>query len=348
MRKILLMGLSPPLEGGSERHVFEVSERVPGATVFTQKGSLCKNRIEVRLFGASFFRNFYFLVSAFLYSVFILLRPRKKFEVVHIHENLLYLLAPLLSIRFKVVVTVHGISGFKFYDNKFLWFFFRFGLKSADKIISVSVADKANLDKEFDNVIYISNGVDLSVYSGLRVKEKNQITFVGRIHPQKGLDVLCEAFRKLSKKDKDLSLKIIGKKEGEFYSELERRFRGEKIVWEGFILERKKLFAELASSKVIVFPSRWEALPWPALLEGLGSGKPVVAADLPGMRQIFKDRKDIVLFAPENASELEESIEYLINNKAKATQIGVGGRKTASEYSWDSIAERVQKVYNEV
>lgn len=46
-----MVGLTPPLEGGSERHIYEISSRLKNCTVFTQAGSICKEKIEIPLIG---------------------------------------------------------------------------------------------------------------------------------------------------------------------------------------------------------------------------------------------------------------------------------------------------------
>jgi phosphatidylinositol alpha-mannosyltransferase len=343
--RVLMMGLTPPLEGGSQRHIYEISSRMKNCDALTQKGSICRNKIELPLIARPIFlRNIMFAILSRFYVLFLLLTLRKKYDIIHIHENLLYRCAIPLRWRYKVVVTVHGIKGFKFYDNKFLWFFFKQGLKFADKIISVSLADKELLDKDFNNVVYVPNGVNIETYKGLKRKVERKITFVGRIHEQKGIVYLLKAFEIIKDRYPEYRLEIIGKKEGEIYERLSREFGNERIIWKGFILDRKKLFSEILSSEILVYPSLWEALPWPALLEGLASGKPVIASNLNGMSKIFTDEENIVLFEPGNSEELAKLISRLIEQKEKAKRMGAEGKKLAKNYSWDKIAKEITKV----
>ena len=348
MIKTLIIGLTPPLEGGSERHIYEISSRIEGTTVLTQKNTLCKNAIPLPTIKKDgFLRNISFFIVSLIYTFLLLARTKKKYEIIHIHENLLYFLIPLLRIRYKVMVTVHGISGFKFYDNKVLWFFFKNSLQHADKIVSVSLADKELLDKDFNNVIYIPNGVNLNTYKQIPIeKTQKKITFVGRIHKQKGVEYLFKAFHELNKQYPKYKLNIIGKKQGDLYEKLKKTYSDKNILWKGFISDRKKLFLELASSEILVFPSLWEALPWPALLEGLGSGRPVIASDLYGMKKIFTNKKDILLVSSKNPPELAKALIFLIRNKSIATKIGKEGYKIAEDYTWDKLAKKVQNLYN--
>jgi len=163
--KVLIVGLTPPLEGGSERHIYELSKRIE-SDVFTQKGSLCDSKIETSLFfkNKMLLRNIFFAICFYLYTIRLLFAIRKKYNIIHIHENLLYPCAILLSLRYKIVITVHGLKGFKFYDNQLIWYFLCVSLFFAN-IITVSQTDKILLEEEnFSNITYVPNGVDLSHY----------------------------------------------------------------------------------------------------------------------------------------------------------------------------------------
>jgi len=338
-----MIGLTPPLEGGSERHIFEVSSRLKNVTVLTQRGSLCEDKIEVNLIKTkiNYLKSLFFLITVFLKipKIFSL-----KFEVVHIHENYLFLFLPLFKIKFKTVVTIHGIKGFRFYDNKFLWFIFKNFLKFADRIITVSVADKSILKNDFNNLVYIPNGVDTKIYKEITVPVGNKITFAGRIHEQKGVIYLIKAFYDIEDKIPNFKLEIIGKV-NDYAKELMEKFPSKKIIWKGFILDRKELFEEIASSYVLVYPSLWEALPWPALLEGLASGRPVIASNLNGMKEIFLDKEEILLFDPRDYEKLSETLLKVIKDKIFANFIGLNGKSKAKEYDWDRIAKEVSEVF---
>ena len=348
--RVLMIGLTPPLEGGSQRHIYEISSKIKNTEVLTQKGTICKNGIGVRLINKPvFLRNVLFSIWVRIYTLYLLLTLKKRYDAIHIHENLAYFCAIPLSWRYNVIITVHGIKGFKFYENKFLWFFFKQGLRAAKKIICVDLVEKEMLEREgFRNVEHISNGVDINIYKEIKKKAEPKITFVGRIHRQKGVEYLMKAFDVIKDRYPKYKLEIVGKKEGELFEKLSKEFVDRRIIWKGFILDRKKLFSEIASSEILVFPSLWEALPWPALLEGLASGRPVIASNLIGMNKIFESGKNIVLFEPGNVNQLVDRLERLIRDEKLRKRIGAEGKKTASKYSWDTIAKKTNEVYNKL
>ncbi len=337
-----MMGLTPPLEGGSERHIFEVSSRLK-CDVLTQNGSSCRNKIEIPIIGSGFIRNISFFISSFVYSLYLLFRTKKIYEVIHIHENLLYFLAPLLRLRYKVVITVHGIKGFKFYDNKKLWKLFSFGLRRANLLIAVNMEDRIKLEKYFEKVDYIPNGVDLSIYKKIKVNVEKKISFIGRIHEQKGVIYLLEAFEKIKDKLPEWKLELIGKVDS-YGLDLQKKFKDKRIIWRGLISDRKEIVKSLKSSYLIALPSLWEGLPL-TLFEALASERPVIVSDIPAFKSVIKD--EALYCKVKDSEDLAKKIMLLID-KVKAEGFGKRGKKLAEQYDWRVIADKLNLVYDEI
>lgn len=345
MRNILIIGLTSPLEGGAERHIYEVSSRIENCTVLAQNGSICKKKIELPLIPRPvFLRNVSFLITSAIYAVFLLVTFRKKYDIIHIHPNLLYFLAPLLRLRYKVIITVHGIKGFKFYDNKFIWFFFRTALGFANAIVAVNLKDKKELEKIFNRAEYIPNGVDLSTYSKINLKVEKKISFIGRIHEQKGIIYLLESFDIINKEFPDFKLEIIGGMT-EYAYELQKKFRNKNVAWRGSITDRKEIIRSLKSAYCIVLPSLWEGLPL-TLFESLASGRPVVLSDISAFKSVVKD--EALFFRNKDFKDMARKIKTLIVSKKLADRYGAKGIKLAKSYDWSKIADRLQSAYNRI
>ena len=336
------MGLTPPLEGGSERHIYEISSRISQTIVLTQRGSMCKNKIELPVFSHfTFIRNISFLISSFFYSIFLMLTFKKRYDLIHIHENVLYFLAPLLKIRYKVLITVHGIKGFRFYDNKILWSIFQIPLLFADKIITVNIEDKKILEKYFDQVYYIPNGVDLKIYKKINVKVERKICFIGRIHEQKGIIYLLEAFENIKSEYPGFKLEIIGKLNN-YGLELKKKYNDKRIIWRGFVKDRKEIVKSLKSSYMIILPSVWEGLPL-TLFEALASGRPVIVSDINAFKSVIKN--EAVFFKSKNVEDLENKILLITKSRKEADAYGLKGRKLAEKYEWDKITKKTFEIY---
>jgi len=119
--------------------------------------------------------------------------------------------------------------------------------------------------------------------------------FVGRIAKEKGVFDLLEVWKNIAKTRKNAKLLIIG-------SGLELDALKKKIAADGLrnnVLIRgrcsdEELYSLLKSSKLFVFPSLFEG--WGiAVAEALACGLPVVACDIPALREIFGRCKSVFL-----------------------------------------------------
>lgn len=341
-----MIGLTPPLEGGSERAIYELSSRIKDCEVLTQKESICKNKIEVGIMKkyGNFIKNISFMISVWIYSMSLIFCLKKKYEVIHIHENLLYFLAPVLRLRYKVVISVHGIKGFKYYDNKLFWIFFRTALSFSNQLIAVSLEDKNLLEKYFKKVEYIPNGVDLSIYNKINPKVENKIVFIGRIHEQKGIIYLLKAFDKIKDKIPNFKLEIIGDI-NDYAKNLQKEFADKRIIWRGFIKNREEIVKSLKSSYCIVLPSLWEGLPL-TLFEALASERPVLVSDIPVFRSIIKE--EFVFFKVQDSKSLSSKIEEIIKERELSNKIGRDDLIISKEYDWNNIVKKTEKVYGEL
>ena len=322
-------------DGGSQRHILELSKRI-GCDLITDKGV-----------ASSFAGNMKFALHIYFLAIWGLMFGKKKYDVIHIHENLLYFLAfnPILQFRYQIVITVHGLKGFKFYDC--FWWPFSFALSCADKVIAVNKADQILLasNPKFYNLkihvpsTYIPNGVDLSIYKDINPLVEQKITFIGRIHEQKGLDILCEAFKDIQ----EVELEIIGDNTGDYALELKKRYDNLSTVWRGSIKDRAEIVRSLKSAYMIVLPSRWEGLPL-TLFEGLASGRPMIVSDIPAFKSVVTEN-EVLFFSSENVEDLKEKILKLLSRNELAYDLGQQGKRLAEDYDWNIIAEKTKEIY---
>ncbi|MCU1590964.1 MAG: glycosyl transferase group 1 [Frankiales bacterium] len=151
---------------------------------------------------------------------------------------------------------------------------------------------------------------------------------VGRLHPQKGYDVLLEALPLLG----DAVVAVAG--DGPLQRELEAR--APQVRWLG----RRADVADLyAAADVVVLPSRWEARSLTAQ-EALRAGRPLVAADAGGMAGLVKD--GAVLVPVGDASALGTAVRRLLDNPDEAAAVATRGAAVAA--GWPDEADTVAQV----
>jgi glycosyltransferase involved in cell wall biosynthesis len=157
-----------------------------------------------------------------------------------------------------------------------------------------------------DRVTVINNGLDRGVFfPRRRHRERDgsaRIGTVGRLIPEKGLDVLLAALPQILATHR-VALTVVG--DGPERPALERRARELPVDFAGHLETPSAVASFLRSIDVFVMPSRWEGLP-NALLEALACGVPVVATDVPGMAEAAAD--NALLVPPDHPAALADAI----------------------------------------
>ena len=104
----------------------------------------------------------------------------------------------------------------------------------------------------------------------------------------------------------------------------------------------------LGQATLVVLPSYREGLPV-SLLEAAASGKPIVATDVPGCREVVRHRVNGLLVPPRNAGALAEAMELLLRNEELRCELGRCGREMAvKEFSASTVIRQTLDLYREV
>ncbi len=209
-------------------------------------------------------------------------------------------------------------------------------------------------------VIY--NGLDKERFSpsidGTKLKDElslgNKFVYlsVGGIEPRKGSLHLLNAFRKVAQSSPNARLVVVCTKGIVRHDPYQRKFAkaldcsglGEKVtLLENFQDERMP--ALYRASDAFVFPSVLEG--WGlAALEAMSCGIPVVAFDLPTMRELL-NRENAMLVEPRNEEMLAHAMLKLSNDRSLWQRLAERGRECASRYSWDATADAMIRYYEE-
>ncbi len=132
------------------------------------------------------------------------------------------------------------------------------------------------------------------------------MVYVARLHPEKGHRYLLEAMAQLRAQGIDSTLCLVGTgpAEGDLRS-LSRRLGLEDAV--KFLGWRDDALAILAAADLVVHPSLHEALS-SAVIEAVALGRPIVAADVSGVRDVLGDSEFGVVVPPGDTRALLEGI----------------------------------------
>lgn len=167
------------------------------------------------------------------------------------------------------------------------------------------------------------------------------ILYVGRLHPQKGLDTLVRAAALLP----GVPVTLAG--DGPERAALEQ-LAGQlgvagRVLVTGFRPHRE-VPALLAAADVVVLPSRYEEL-GTALVEAMAAGRPVVASAVGGIPELVRDGVDGLLVPPGEPVALATAVEKLLADPDLAAALGASGRARVAEHDWAVLAGRILDVY---
>ena len=160
---------------------------------------------------------------------------------------------------------------------------------------------------------------------GLRDDDEVVVT-VGRQEFQKGQRYLLEAVAALAPRRPHLRLLIAGRR-GASSPELDRLLAVPELAGRVHVLGHREDVPDLlAASDLFAFPSLLEGLGG-SVLEAMALGLPIVASDLPAIREIVEQGENALLVPVAAADELAEAIDRILQDPSLARAFGQRSRE---------------------
>ena len=298
-----------------------------------------------------------YLVSQFVHT--LTYTVSKKIDLIHAHwvlpQGLVAVLVTKLLFwkKIPIVITVHGgdIYGL---NGKFVNLIRNWTFRQAAAITIVSNAIKKELPN-LSTVHIRSMGVDAQhLFYPTGEKRKNFILFVGRLAEKKGCEILIRAFKEIHKIHANIDLKIIG--DGPLQNELiklsDELAISTRVHFIGSV-PQTELPPWYRTASVFVLPSivaksgDQEGLGL-VLAEAMACECPVIASNLPAVRDLAVDERFGELVQPSNISELATALNFVLENSSHALSGAKLARKHVLEnYDWQVVGEDYYKIVNE-
>ncbi len=274
--------------------------------------------------------------------------------------NFLGLLLPFATrlLGFKVVVTLHNLAeridlrrtGLNTSIAN------RLGLLVATKLLVQSGLLIVTM-RSYVNVInlrYRSNNVYWMPHGTWNVKRKasgnlnGNIITLGYLAPHKDLKLLTESFKTCILKKPDLKLTIACSSHPNFdgLEKIREDLFKNGVTWTGYLKE-SELPDMLGSSSLMVLPYHTCTGSSGVLHLAASYGLPVLATDLPEMRELASEGAGLFLTKP-TPKEMSSKIQFLIDNPEILTGLGERNLRFAKERTWDKLAERHIEVYSKL
>jgi glycosyltransferase involved in cell wall biosynthesis len=242
-------------------------------------------------------------------------------------------------------------------------FISRMVARRADWVAAVSRAVRGHLIETqpgaADKVDVIYNGIDVRPFSRgdrdrvrreLGAGERPVIGMIGRLGTWKGQELLIEAARHVIERRPDaLFLLVGGVYDGQAHHfDLIRKAAADQGVSRQVIVHgfREDVADILAAIDIFVQPSL-RPDPFPTtVLEAMASGKPVVATDHGGPREMIVHGETGLLTPPGNAAAMAEAILQILDNDVFRRRAGEAGRRrVVQEFSMQAFDRRYLELY---
>lgn len=206
------------------------------------------------------------------------------------------------------------------------------------KILFPAQIDDLKIQIKNKVVGVFANFVDIAPFVTLPMEsstENHEILFVGFPHYLKGVDLLIDAFRKVSVNHPEWTLKILG-----WYRDpslINRAIDGHPRISYHRAVPHGEMPLHLGHCSILVLPSRSEAM-GRILVEAMAAGKPRIGTDVGGIPAVISHGQDGLLFEKDQVDDLAAALERLMDDAAERRRLGLNGRNRA-------VAEFTPEVY---
>lgn len=219
---------------------------------------------------------------------------------------------------------------------------------SLDAVITLSETMRARLTADGIEVAgVIPNGVRARP-ARPPLQDPPTVAFAGRLVPEKGVDLLLEAFARLERPDARLVIAGDGPAAGQLRALAARLGLTARVEFTGH-LGRDALERRLDPAWVQAVPGRWEEPLGNVTLEAMMRGTAVVVTDLGGPAEVVEHGRTGLVVPPDSPGALARALADLLADRERCDQLGAAGRAVAIErYSEDTVVQRLEHVYRSV
>lgn len=273
------------------------------------------------------------------------LRP----DIVHGHSSKAGLLARVAA-RMRGVPSVYTAHGFVFLEplgrmkrRTYLWVE-KFGARAGSRLIAVSRRDaeaaiRRGISRPGD-IAVIPNGYrPLLPPPAMPPRPPFRVVALSNAYPTKGLDVLIDAVRSMD----DATLDVVVAGDGPLRRDLEERAAGSPVRFLGRVDDVPGL---LAGAHAAALPSRKEGWPY-AALEAMGAGRPVIASDVGGLRDMLDGDRCGWLVPAGDVRALAAAIAEASADPAETARRGAAAyRRLVDEFTVERMVTRILEEYD--
>lgn len=278
-------------------------------------------------------------------------------DIIHVHEPLVPSVSmhAVLQAKVPVVATFHSNVGRD--RTSSLWFRLAVPMvrpvwnRLAQRIaVSEAAHDSVTSRMGDGDLRIVPNGVDVQRFASARpasLAKGRHLLFVGRLEERKGFRIAVDAFGQLARAYPDLRMLVIGDgSERNTVDSLADDVRG-RVEMLGRV-DDDRLASYLKAADLYIGPATGGESFGIVLAEAMAAGRPIVASDISGYRDVARNGTEALLVPPGDASALAAGVRRVLDDPALAKSLGDAGAARAREYDWDTVTDQLVAIYREV
>jgi glycosyltransferase involved in cell wall biosynthesis len=126
----------------------------------------------------------------------------------------------------------------------------------------------------------------------------------------------------------------------------------ERVAFTGLV-EPPRVARLLQQATILVLPNPASAISTNytsplKLFEYMAAGRPIVASDLPSLREVLADGESALLVTPGDSAAMARAVERLAADRGLSERLAKAAHERAREFTWARRAERLEKLFEEV
>jgi glycosyltransferase involved in cell wall biosynthesis len=208
---------------------------------------------------------------------------------------------------------------------------------------------------ESDRLTVIPNGVDVArmanavpvAWSRWGWPDDAVVSlFVGRLHRQKGIELLQQQIDHLAPVGSNRRLLLVG--DGPLADQLQRwvasigEDRVKRLPWQADVAPLMR------AARLLILPSHYEGMP-NVVLEAMAAGRPVVCSRVQGSEELLSHRRDLQSFPPGDAVAMKTLAEHFLRDERLSDQIGRENQsQVSSRFSLPAMVAAYREHYREL
>lgn len=292
---------------------------------------------------------------------------RGKYDIVHTNNAIAGAAGRLAAGLARVPVIIHHVHGWGLQNDmsKITRLLYvgseRVCATFSSRLIAVS---KPNIEKGLANKICKEDKFTL-IYNGINLENFQQQVDRRAVCLELGLDPECKIIGQIGRLDKQKNpldfvraaamvvekypkVQFVIAGDGVLRPECESLIKELNLVGKFFLLgyrnDINKLYPILA---LTALSSLWEGLPV-VFQESMIAGKPIVANNVDGARDVIADGKTGYLVTPHQPREMADRILTLLNDEELCDQMGITAKQHAQQYSSEGMIKKIESLYLEL